>query len=514
MSIEAVDEGQAGERMGTGIVNADLGTLVSGALRNSGWQFKTGVIVAVASLAGTHINRLTRFFPDLWGNPSPSSLLDLSLFHPILGEPTPGAFALVAPSLPLSLLGSPLSPSDSSFSSSIGSVPTKAAKRIMVVGPKSSGKSTLSIFLLNALLNHHPVVQFLDSDLGQPEFTPSGLISIHDITMPVLGPAFTHLNITPRHAFYVGSTTPKHDPDLYLSYLEAMLPHVTPNVPLIINTHGWLKGVGFDLLKHFISIIKPDVILNLSGGSNGLTDDDMTLLVNPTLMPKVITLPSPVSIEVAASARGQAQDARALLLMSYFLRKTASDTLKLPFLLSPLPLTHLTPITVPISAVSLGFCGNDVPASHALDALVASVVGLCSSDFLPREFPPLPLQPRKDGADCGANNDDPMLVHVLSPMTPTPMHKCLGLGIVRAVDPITNKLLLLTPIPLDILQAHCNLLLSHAASLNGLEIPKEMLIEGFETASSLPLVSFAAREGVGASARRTRTNLLRRKNQT
>jgi hypothetical protein len=36
------------------------------------------------------------------------------------------------------------------------------------------GKSTFARLLVNALLNIAPCVAFLDTDLGQPEFTPSG----------------------------------------------------------------------------------------------------------------------------------------------------------------------------------------------------------------------------------------------------------------------------------------------------------------------------------------------------
>jgi polynucleotide 5'-hydroxyl-kinase GRC3/NOL9 len=36
-------------------------------------------------------------------------------------------------------------------------------------------------------------VVFLDTDLGQPEFTPAGLVSLHVISSPVFGPSFMHL---------------------------------------------------------------------------------------------------------------------------------------------------------------------------------------------------------------------------------------------------------------------------------------------------------------------------------
>jgi len=46
--------------------------------------------------------------------------------------------------------------------------------RVAVTGSRGVGKSTLARLLVNALLGSAPCVAFLDTDLGQPEFTPSG----------------------------------------------------------------------------------------------------------------------------------------------------------------------------------------------------------------------------------------------------------------------------------------------------------------------------------------------------
>jgi hypothetical protein len=48
--------------------------------------------------------------------------------------------------------------------------------RLAVVGAKGSGKSTLARFLLNRLLSRWPAVYFLDADVGQPEFSPAGIV--------------------------------------------------------------------------------------------------------------------------------------------------------------------------------------------------------------------------------------------------------------------------------------------------------------------------------------------------
>jgi hypothetical protein len=66
--------------------------------------------------------------------------------------------------------------------------------RIMAVcGGKGVGKSSFCRFAINWLLNSREKVYFLDCDLGQSEAFPPGLVSLHEIRLPLLGPPFSHL---------------------------------------------------------------------------------------------------------------------------------------------------------------------------------------------------------------------------------------------------------------------------------------------------------------------------------
>ena len=48
---------------------------------------------------------------------------------------------------------------------------------IAVAGTKGIGKSGFARLMVNTLLNDHPRVAYLDTDLGQPEFTVPGELS-------------------------------------------------------------------------------------------------------------------------------------------------------------------------------------------------------------------------------------------------------------------------------------------------------------------------------------------------
>ena len=97
----------------------------------------------------------------------------------------------------------------------------------------------------------------MECDLGQTEFTPPGLVSLNYVSLPILGineivstqhpgPPFTHLR-QPHKSFYIGATTPKHDPDFYLACITQLyndyLATSSKDVPLVINTQGWIKGL-------------------------------------------------------------------------------------------------------------------------------------------------------------------------------------------------------------------------------------------------------------------------------
>ncbi|KAJ1921755.1 Polynucleotide 5'-hydroxyl-kinase grc3 [Mycoemilia scoparia] len=133
----------------------------------------------------------------------------------------------------------------------------------MVAGNRSSGKSTFIRYLLNRLLSVKSRIYYLETDLGQSELTPPGVIGLFKIQNPLLGPPFTHAtSVIPVHATYMGVTTPKDDPDRYSASIRHILElyrsefsvktsqdtHGQDVESLVINTHGWTKGLGLDLL--------------------------------------------------------------------------------------------------------------------------------------------------------------------------------------------------------------------------------------------------------------------------
>ncbi|CAG9465771.1 unnamed protein product [Pedinophyceae sp. YPF-701] len=142
---------------------------------------------------------------------------------------------------------------------------TTQPARIAVVGPKGVGKSSLCRLLANRLLATQGAVAWLDTDCGQPELTPPGCLSWTLLTEPLFGPP--HLQQRrPDAAFFVGDTSPQHDPMKYVRAVAALAKHhaaVAPYAPLVINTHGWVRGMGLDLLADALDAAFPSLVIAL-----------------------------------------------------------------------------------------------------------------------------------------------------------------------------------------------------------------------------------------------------------
>lgn len=164
---------------------------------------------------------------------------------------------------------------------------------------------------------------------------------------------------------YLGAKSSRVDPDAYLEALINLYHHFQSNqpkgkplVPLVVDTDGWIKGMGFDLLVHFIAAVSPDFVVCLEPPV-AYNSEHSGIVVSREIeysIPESINISiSSVSsvLDVYSRSKLNDSDLRSLSLNAYF-SQTVNDASKpiiFPTSLTPhwnfeAPVSHAVPYSV------------------------------------------------------------------------------------------------------------------------------------------------------------------------
>ena len=150
--------------------------------------------------------------------------------------------------------------------------------RIAVVGAQHTGKSTLCKYISNVLTQETQVV-YLDTDLGQPEFTTPGAVSLIVLSSAVLGPSYTHIGEARYRiakSVFLGATSCQSVPFEYCRAVSQLLSYYSTHfkhLPLVVNTHGWVSGLGLRCLSEVLQRVAPNVVCNTGGVGRKIAAD-------------------------------------------------------------------------------------------------------------------------------------------------------------------------------------------------------------------------------------------------
>lgn len=140
----------------------------------------------------------------------------------------------------------------------------------MVVGPTDVGKSTLCRLLLNYAVRNGRRPLFVDLDVGQGSIGTPGAIG----SVLVERPASIEEGFSQNAplVYHYGHLTPGHNSMLYNKLVSRMADVVRERIQtnrkveasgVIINTCGWVRGEGYNQIKHIAQAFEVDVILVL-----------------------------------------------------------------------------------------------------------------------------------------------------------------------------------------------------------------------------------------------------------
>ncbi|KIO29173.1 hypothetical protein M407DRAFT_21741 [Tulasnella calospora MUT 4182] len=366
----------------------------------------------------------------------------------------------------------------------------------LVRGPKRSGKSTFARTMTNSMLSRYEQVAYLDCDIGQPEFGPPGTVGLYIIEVPNFGLPFTHPR-RPFAAHHIGSTSPRSNPSHYISAISSLLQvfrveiqggrappsgltnhqessshcraatRISSTIPLIINTHGWVKGMGADLARRIEELAQPTHVFELlprpldreldlygfDGGPSGRSAGERVLLsevpgatvwgdhatISPSIQAgepyKVLSLP-PGPLPGPGISFNKAEELRDLATMSYFHSQLGTSSWKTDVALSAALPYEVDPAEAFDAIILTGPGSEDVAIEELAKALNGSFVALIEADN-PKAILQLPegrVIPYVQGA----------------PPPDSITSRCLGFGFVRASaspTPTSLQLHIITPLP-------------------------------------------------------------------
>lgn len=368
--------------------------------------------------------------------------------------------------------------------------------RALVCGPKASGKSTFSRYLLNHVLSPAPETEngytstdgiaFLDLDPGQPEFAPMGQIYLAHLRSPFFGPPFTHPSLDGSgdgeivRSHHIGATSPKEDPDHYalatmnlLDQYRSLLARF-PQCPLIVNYPGWIFGQGLEVATWLIKSLGLSDVVYMSEKGPAEVVEPLQFAAHEARVPMTILPSQPTDFVTRSSAQ-----LRLMQIQSYFHLSHQSG---LP---NPLwhdePLSRTRPVAVDYAGANQGILGIMVMGSQinpsmlreVLEGAIVAVVVVespgaimgASSTQSPsadenNNFDAEDVDMDADGQDqrlpswstadsiVRTQEDLPYLFVGSGSCTPLDpkASNCLGLALIRSVNVPSRKLELSTPI--------------------------------------------------------------------
>jgi len=139
--------------------------------------------------------------------------------------------------------------------------------RVALVGPTDAGKSSLAKTLLGYATRRGHQPTFVDLDIGQGSITVPGAVSAAPVDRPV--DIEEGLATAVPIAYFYGHTSMDANPHLYRLQMGLLADSINrrnvDNIDaraagLVINTCGWVDGLGYQLLLDAIDAMKVDYV--------------------------------------------------------------------------------------------------------------------------------------------------------------------------------------------------------------------------------------------------------------
>lgn len=351
-----------------------------------------------------------------------------------------------------------------------------SSSRLVVAGGKNVGKSGLCQFLVNKSIAKFKKILLIDLDIGQPICSAAQTVSATLLTDPIIGPGYLSKN-QPVKCLLYGDKSVTISPFKYVRSIKQLISYCREapeyqNVPWIVNTMGYQKGFGLQLICLLIKILQPTDVVQIQHGvksynfakviTEGVVNE---LEFNFFDAEDVAGIPSEAfftthvldsivnnsDVDAASKWISKAAEKRKLSILAHLSRLLKGNQSCL---------NDVTPFVAPKSKIRMVVIDEEYSQHEQgfnLDLLNGNLVYLCHA---------------KDGEVLNS----------------TSILDCHGLGIVRGIDKINGKIYILLPQTEDSdkLQANVDVL-----AIGNIPLPAEILLkQSFNVVGSIPHVTF------------------------
>eukprot|EP00871_Galdieria_phlegrea_P005612 jgi/Galph1/6051/GphlegSOOS_G4764.1 len=356
------------------------------------------------------------------------------------------------------------------------------------------GKSTAVRSICNRLIKLYGSVWLMDTDLGQSERMPPGMVSLFHLDRPFLSSSLVHETFSSYISYFIGAVSPREKPQIYqesiqLIALEMFFQMNRRNEPCVINTHGWTSGLGLNILEGLFRLTSPtDVItVQLNNAPSKLPirwfesckDSSKSHQVREWYLTRY---PEDTS---SFGGKTNAAERRQLQLVAYFC----------PHVLSYISTPNSGNQRSIAYQIGNAFAQLPVYQVWKKDVQVLSTDGIINNEDI------CSLLLGTVVALCSASHDDmdntSRVCYTSNPF------RCVGLGIVKAIENDMDLLYIATPVSESILQNINTLVVSKV-----IQLPAAAFLWTGPTESS-----FVSWDGIalGSSEMRSRNNIPRRR---
>ena len=211
--------------------------------------------------------------------------------------------------------------------------------KLVFCGAKGAGKSSCLRYTINKLLSLCNEVCVIDCDVGQPELGIPGTMSLQVVKDPILAPSHLNLRI-PELSLFAGDVTMKNSPSfftdavsvLYDRYLSLVSKRVSSHkkckqthpsmtnvyqaltdadpqqqmldrqqylLPLLVNTDGYIRYMGSELLSSLLETVRPSHLFHL------VTEKDAELAAVGTYLAQAGEMHNGNGVDKVRASHGQ-----------------------------------------------------------------------------------------------------------------------------------------------------------------------------------------------------------------